>query len=297
MWPISRKPDREWADAVKSCLQVKPEFYPAIDPVAHIPSDRFRELAARFDSLVLASLVETGDAIERDVPIHMIVGVGASRGRPKFDLGRLPETIQLYNHYETGRESFGPLDARQMSRLWESIVSGSGAFDDDGRIRLKWQTWDDCYIVRNSGTSRRLALWLRLQSYVDLEGPSGSRVVSLPARVDPLLLGKDALTFLQREGAILFARHSGSLCQAVRRLGELDDRFRYDEPCRLGSAYGADDDRVMAMLTVPKPDCAAPRRLEGMIELQQWCVPMFDLGRYLAERSSTYRLDEKTPPL
>lgn len=259
--------------------------------MGHIPSDRFRELAAKFpSSRILANLIDRGVATERDVPVGMISGVGASSGEAKFDLGRLPESIRFSKHHETGWESFGPLNEQQMLRLWNVIVSESGAFDDDGRIRLTHQLWDNRYIVRNSGTARRLALWLRLQNYVDLTGWSPKRVKTVPARIEALSLNQIAIAFLRREGSIMFARHNEAFSAAVRRLEALDARFGYAAPRDAGKAFGHDDDRHMAMIVMPKPGVVDPTRVASVLKLNRWCEPLFDLGRYLAERSATYRL-------
>ena len=290
MWYKSRAA-REWQAAVEGCLRLLPEFYPAIDPVGHIPSDRFRELAAKFrSSRILAGIVERGEAVEREVPVHLISGVGSSSGDTKFDLGRLPESMRLHKHYETGWESFGPLNEQQMNRLWKTIVEESGAFDADKRIRLTHQLWDNRYIVRNTGTSRRIALWLRLQNYVDPTRWSPERVRSIPARIEPLTLNKHAVAFLRCEGRVLFARHSEALCAAVRRLEGLEPRFGYVEPQHVGRAYGQDDDLHMAMIEMPRPDVMPRRRLNSVVDLSRWCEPLFDLGRYFAERSATYKL-------
>lgn len=177
-----------------------------------------------------------------------------------------------------------------MLRLWNVIVSESGAIDDDGRIRLTHQLWDNRYIVRNSGTSRQLALWLRLQNYVDLTRWLPRRVKSVPARVEALSLNQSAIAFLRREGSIMFARHNEAFSAAVRRLEALDARFGYAAPREAGKAFGQDDDRHMAMIVMPKPGVVDPTRVASVLELNRWCEPLFDLGRYLAERSATYRL-------
>ena len=300
MWIKSRRApetkSHEWDDAVQSCLRLTPTFYPAIDPVSHIPAYRLQALASHFPEVshpsgrCLAELVEEGKTDECNVPVRLIRGVSASKGEAKFDLGHLPESMILVGGNGARCETFGPLDNEQMQRLWESIVSDSGAIDPDGRISLALQVWDNSYIIRNSGTSRRLALWCRLQNYVDLHNRSAKPVRSLPARVDHLSLSKASLAHLQCQGRILFARHSDALCRNIRRLEALEAGFHYTEPSRLGHGYGDDDQLVMAMIAVPRADVIAPDRIAGLLKLHRWSDPLFDLGRYLMERSATYNL-------
>lgn len=300
MWIRSRRVpatmSHEWDDGIRTCLLIKPKFYPAIDPVSHIPAYRLQTLASHFSETphpagrCLAELIHEGKTDERNVPVRLIRGVSASKGEAQFDLGRLPESMILAGGNTARRETFGPLDDEQMRRLWESIVSDSGAIDPDGRISLALQVWDNSYIIRNTGTSRRLALWCRLQNYVDLHNRSATRVRSLPARVDHLSLSEASLEHLQCKGRILFAHHSDALCRSIRRLEALEAGFHYVEPSRLARGYGNDDQLVMAMIAVPRADVIAPDRIAGLLDLHRWCDTLFDLGRYLTERSATYNL-------
>lgn len=142
--------DREWADAIAGCLALKPNYYPALHPDKHIPSARLSllselvvpspEVRNHPAVIALATLVEEAEGYEAEVPVRLIRGVAESKGKIIFDLGRLPETMDLPERSSTGPESFGPLNRVQYARLCRDIKRESGAIDESGRLKLDFQT-------------------------------------------------------------------------------------------------------------------------------------------------------------
>ncbi len=287
--------DREWADAIAGCLALKPNYYPAIHPDKHIPSARLALLQdlvvpgpdARDHPavIVLSTLVEGGEAYEAEVPVRLIRGVAQSKGKIVFDLGRLPETMDLLDKSRTGPESFGPLNRRQYARLCGAIKRESGAIDESGRVKLDFQTWDGCYIVRNSGAARRLALWCRLQNYYPKDINAPGPKLTVQAWVTPKALNEANMFFFREHSRILFLMHDPALEAAIAQLRSLDPNYLYLPPA---VPPRADDADRPAAIVLPMLHRVAPSRVGQSVLLQHWAAELFDVGRYLAERCATY---------
>ena len=300
MWWGQRKgpepaEDSEWAGAVAGCLAVRPRYFPAIHPDKHIPSAELTRLSALVvppaDAcdhpavIALSSLTKNGEGYEGTVPVRLIRGVAEPKGKIVFDLGRLPETMDLLKN-----ESFGPLDSDELTRLWQAIKDESGAIDAAGRIKLDLQTWDGCYVARNCGASRRLALWCRLQSYWPKSLSDPQPVTTLPAWITPIDLNPATMFFFREHSRILFTLHDPALEAAVTRLHALDADFLYLSPADAQRANGADRP---AAIVLPMLHRIARERLIESVLLQHWVADLFDVGRYLAERGATYNSNHR----
>lgn len=295
--------DREWADAVRGCLALEPRYFPAIHADEHIPSAELSRLPALVlpDAhardhpaiIALATLVTKAEAYEANVPVRLIRGVAQSKGKVIFDLGRLPESMDLLDHSRTGAETFGPLNRRQLARLCRSIKKESGAIDDAGRLKLDLQTWDGCYIIRNTGgAARRLALWCRLQSYWPRGVESPSPVTTVLAWVTPQSLNDANTFFFQEHSRIRFMWHDPALEAAVARLHALDTRYLYLPPA---DPPRPNDLKRPAAIVLPMLHRIAPARVAESVLLEHWTSRLFDVGRYLAERMATYNFDHRGP--
>lgn len=283
------RPARALAREIDVCLGLFPRFFQAVHPERDIPYEALRRLTAgiaedaddRADSgiILLGRLIRDGRELEASVPVRAIAGIGNVNGQFAFNLARVPEEMSLAAH-----ETFGPLSAAEMGRLWKAIRAELGGFDGSDRLRLAHQTWDNAYIVQNSGgAAHRFALWWRLQHYVDRGDRSPWPVDALPAKVTEIELEPFSTEYLTRIARVLFCEHDDALQNAFARLRKLDRTFNYVAP-RKGP--GRIDDQRPATLIMP---CLGPKRDAGLTDLHRWCDHLFDLGRYLAERSTTYR--------
>ena len=288
----SVKPVRDISARIGALSAIKPLYFPIVHPERDIPYEALQQLTAGLVSDaqeisipavdLLARLIQSGPSREESVAITLISGIGNMNGQFAFSLARAPEEMRLLR-----TETFGPFKAPEMDRLWDSIKAELGGFDADGRIRLAYQAWDNRYIVRNSGAAHRFALWWRLQRYVDLATDHPTQVTRLPARVSPYSLDVYAMEFLTSMGRVLFCQHDDSLAFVFKHVSAADNRFAYLTP-RDGA--GQVDRRRPAMIVLPQMCSSGGIDSLPMMELHRWADHLFDLGRYLAERSSTYRL-------
>ena len=288
---FSRHHDREWASAVERCLGTTPTFFPAIHPDRDIPYLKLQQLTAGVvdDAPILnhpdvrnaRELLHEAEPYDATVPIGAIKGMGNASGRFAFDLARLPEEMGM----QAG-ESFGPLDHAEGLRLWHATRRELDAFDPEGRIRLVHQEWDDCYIVRNSGAAHRFALWWRLQQYVDLDHRCLPTVRTLEASVTPYRIDERVLNDLLHRSRMVFCVHDPTIAAAIELLHAIEPGFLYVMP---GGRYWQADLSIPATIFIPHLGTVPARRAERLVKVHRWADRLFDLGRYIAERSATYR--------
>lgn len=295
--PWQKAAHRRWHRAVAACLDTVPRYFPAIHPDRHIPYVEIRRLVSelagsvsRFDhpsNLSLPALVREDGDVEALVPVRAISGIGNVNGDYAFNLARLPEGMGLRLAGAFGpAETFGPLDHAEMQRLWEAVRRELGGFDEDDRIRLAHQSWDNCYIVRNSaGAAHRFALWWRLQHHVSLSPKVPGPVRALPARVACYHLDPAAFNYLRHSGRVLFCVHDPAIAAAFLALHELEPDILYVAPT---DTRGDGRARRPAAILIPQLGANSGRRSADIVALHRWADHLFDLGRYLTERATTY---------
>ncbi|WP_019831136.1 hypothetical protein [Sphingomonas sp. PR090111-T3T-6A] len=285
------------AAAVEACLAISLVYCSPIHPDNDIP---FYVMEGLVDGVVsdagtrkhpaieaLRSLIKPGEMFEARVPVNSIQGVLQVNGPFAFNIARLPEQMNLcpgdaFAHVET----FGPLDQAEGERLWQSIQTQLVGSERD-IFPLAHQTWDDCYIILNHhGASHRLALWWRLQQFVDIHKRCLPRVEEVSARVTPYHLDASALDHLCHTDRVLFCKDDPHLDVAFEALQAVDPRYLYLPPKRGPGGRGSD---VPAMMVLPQmAEVVAARRADSLA-LHRWADPLFDIGRYFLERRATYR--------
>lgn len=291
--PTEEVVDQQWSDAVKRCLATKVTYFPLIHPENDIPSEKLRCMEQFFpepqqsdknDVLALMrSIVVKGDPYEAQVLISNIRGVFHSKGTPKFNIYKLPETMDLSDKSQTGPESFGPLSELQIKRLDEDLHSPqAGIYDDQSRMKLDLQTWDNVYVVSNSYShSRRVALWCRLQAYHGKANGAPPPQPDIRAIVQPISLDQNLVSALQNRYRLVFLEESELVSDAIAAVSALDPNVAY---------FPATEPYLPAMISFPLFNAEVLLRNEGLFRLHRWVDGLFDLGRYIFERQATYNL-------
>lgn len=277
-----------WLSSVSACLKTCPLPYQAIHPHNDLPIDQLESLAALLDNGIkvrdnpvvhaFLGMFIRSDSYEADVGTRLIQAIGNSEGKAKFDVYRLPESIRFT---ETD-QSFGPLSVMQAARLCKSIKNHSGAFNPDGRIRLFHQSWDNIYIVRNTGTARRLALWLRLQGYNDYLCRPPATTATIQACVTPISLNESSLECLARVGRIVIVQHDDDVEACVTGLASHHVIFSYTKA-------RVTDGTFIGIIILPQLKAVGSLMYDGLLDLHNWADRFFDVRRYVLERTSTYR--------
>jgi hypothetical protein len=249
-------------------------FYTIIHPERDVPLRALERICERANELyeipgssVISKLLIRGDPIQVDARIGAIRGIEACQAETVFNLDRLPETMSL-----SGKETLGPLSRREMAKLRGAIRRRSGAFDADRRFRCALQVWDQSYIVSNSGAARRIALWRRLNHDAN---------PTIPVTATPYHLNDDTLHWLRHDYRLLFCRHNVDLEKLFNNARLEGHPLYYVAPL-----WREDASAILALAPVHRARRSTRKRFE---QIHGLVSHLFDLGRYLEERNSTYR--------
>lgn len=211
--------------------------------------------------IAVRSLLQEGQAYRASLPLEKIGAVANSKGGSGMYLDRLPETMNLLPG-----EGYGPLSESELKRLQEAVFRRFGLADS--RFQITYQEWDQLYIAANTGASRRFALWRRLMR---------NRSVDLPAIVTPYRLNEQSFRSLREEYRTVGLKENKGLELLLLQAGESGKSFAY-----LKSPFSFHLDRALFLL--PYPHMLPKAHASLLLGLHRRVEPLFDLGRYLAER-------------